>query len=102
MNLHQAVIFSTLAWPSSIFAFNCAEEKLKIEETICASPALRSADSAMDSVYKANLRKSHSKSDLIEDQRKWITEFRNSCDTEKCMIDALRAAQQIFEKFRDR
>lgn len=69
-------------------SFNCAKSFVKIEKLICENSEISKLDEELAHVY-ATLKKKE-KSSLVDDQRRWLKDIRNSCNEESCVLNAYK------------
>lgn len=75
--------FAAAAGPAS--AFDCAKARQPAEKAICADPAAKASDDAMDSAFAA-LRAGldgEQRRNVLDDQRAWLTQRNDGCMAEE-------------------
>ena len=74
--------------PIMIPSFDCNKAINSTEVTICSDPELSSIDSEMANIYK-NMS---SNIEVQNDQRSWMKNVRNACDSDKlCILNAYKS-----------
>ena len=91
-NLLLAIIFVPY---SAAFAasFDCANSRTHVEELICESQGLSRLDTELGSAYNVVIKHAvpTRKADLIAEQKDWISNVRDKCANEDCLINAYAA-----------
>lgn len=75
-------------------AFDCAQAKQPIEKMICADPAAKASDDAMDAAF-AGIRAAlpeDQKKPALDDQRRWLKERNRNCLNEKVPAACIASA----------
>lgn len=73
--------------PLQAASFDCAQARTLIEKTICLSPELSALDKEMADLYQSAIARGNP-DQIRADQRRWLREIRNQCQTASCLIDA--------------
>jgi uncharacterized protein len=68
-------------------SFDCRKATTNIEKTICASADLRSRDLRLYENYHRVTRLSPNPDQLRLEQRRWIKESRDRCETSQCLVE---------------
>ena len=95
-NVRLSVLFSVVlilcgcaqtAKPTRQYSFSCSRAKNQAERIICSSEELRALDAKMTSRYQRAIAQTPNteQRSLRDDQRYWIAEVRNTCETKKCL-----------------
>lgn len=76
-------------------SFDCAKSSTAQEKLICGNPELSALDTQLADLYRLQLSKAVSKSELRSQQLTWLKAERSKCRDESCLIAAYR--KRIFE-----
>lgn len=71
--------------PTRQYSFSCSKAKYEAERIICSSEDLRALDAKMTARYQRAIATTPDPVRLREEQRYWISEVRNNCQTRKCL-----------------
>ena len=78
-------------------SFNCAKSATFIEKTICSDKQLSEMDDFLMDAYKKALANSKAPAVLKANQRAWLKDKRDSCKTNKCLIEVYSQRLTEFE-----
>jgi uncharacterized protein len=78
---------SSNSYPAS---FDCAKASIQIEKTICSEKQLSKLDDLLSQVYKKAALSAANKSALKMEQRSWLKNIRNICQTAGCLENAYK------------
>lgn len=84
------VLLVFVAEPLQAASFDCAQASKKIEKTVCSSPELSSLDKELGDAYQSALAQSSNANQLKADQRTWLREVRNQCQTTTCLVEVYK------------
>lgn len=69
-------------------SFDCGKARTLVEELICANPRLARMDARMAIAYFTLRITAHSPKALLDEQRLWLRDGRNTCQDLGCLITA--------------
>lgn len=96
-NFCSLLLFAHGAFGAS---FDCAKAATRIEKQICADPHLSELDDYLDRYYHAaQQRLDRAGECLRKDQRRWLRETRNVCESVDCLKDAYGSRLRELERF---
>jgi len=95
MKRNAWIILGYLALMTAAHAasFDCNKTATKTEKMVCASQALSRSDDELADVYKKaldNRTDIAKRESLMVEQRLWLSNIRNACRDEDCLVEAYR------------
>lgn len=85
-----AIVFAHIFLANSLHAasFDCAKKSTFIENAICSDQTISNLDEVLSSAYKNALNSAVDGTKIKLEQRTWLKEVRNKCQTSQCLEQA--------------
>ncbi|WP_171016063.1 lysozyme inhibitor LprI family protein [Ramlibacter sp. 2FC] len=72
-------------------SFDCAKSRTLVEKLICANPVLAKMDARMAVAYFTLSTSLIDQKSLLDEQRAWLRNDRNNCDSLECLVAAYQS-----------
>ncbi|MGI9211146.1 MAG: lysozyme inhibitor LprI family protein [Methylococcaceae bacterium] len=88
--LFVAIVFANIILTHTLQAasFDCAKKSTLIENVICSDQNISNLDEVLSSTYKKALNSAVDGTKIKLEQRTWLKEVRNKCQTSQCLEQA--------------
>jgi uncharacterized protein len=84
-----AAVAIVLAGPVPVpAALDCSRATSNAEKMVCSNGRLALAEERMAYAFREAIRRGADPSELMQSQRRWITEIRDACNEVECMLKA--------------
>lgn len=80
-------------------AIDCSRARSNAEKMLCSNTRLSEADDRMARVFRQAIHHGADPATLMESQRKWLSEVRDSCNDVECMLKAYADRIADLEQF---
>ncbi len=87
-NILWLVVGFSVAATAHAAGFDCAKASTNMERMICGNDKLSRLDDELSKTYQRALDQSTDKNGLKKEQRQWLSDVRNSCKDEGCILAA--------------
>ncbi len=88
-HLFLAIVAIVLAGPvPAAAALDCSRATSNAEKMVCSNGRLALAEERMAYAFRGAIRRGVDPSELMQSQRRWITEIRDACNEVECMLKA--------------
>lgn len=99
LQLVLGMFLTSIAWPQCFAAsFDCAKATKTIEKLVCSNEELSILDQKLSVVYSRSIAESANRSEMTNDQRRWLRDIRNTCVDVPCAIEAYTKRLTDLEK----
>ena len=85
------ITFSLVAMHVQAASFDCAKANTKIEKMICGNAELSKLDEEMTRAYHLKEPQTASKQILLQEQRHWLNQVRNTCNDVDCLLSSYKS-----------
>jgi uncharacterized protein YecT (DUF1311 family) len=86
--LMAATVVPFLSFPALAASFDCDHAETKMEQLVCSDLALSKADEKLAAAYEQALKAANDPESVKQQQREWLSDTANHCDSVACLKDA--------------